>query len=102
MLFDNLRAELRWRAARRRREELRMADRAIEVDQETTHGRDHERRSEGPGKRPRHDERTGIVSAVRVQQGSSSPKQLSIGRGYPVAAVFTRDDKRIDQRRRRA
>ena len=49
VLFDDLRAELRRRAARRRREELRMTDRAIEVDEQTADGRGHERRLEGPG-----------------------------------------------------
>jgi hypothetical protein len=77
-----------------------MTDRTIEIDQQTADGRGHERRPEGTGERPRHDQRTGIVPAVRVQQRSMPPKQPSIGRGYPVAAVFTGDEEGVDRRGR--
>ena len=74
-----------------------MTDRAIEVDKQTADGREDERRPASPGQCPRHDQRTGIVPAVGVEQRSSLPKQMSIGRGYPVTAVFTGDDEGIDR-----
>jgi len=76
---------------------LRMTDRAIEVDEQTGGGRGYERRAESFGQCSRHDQRAGIVSAVRVQQRSLSPKQSSIRRGYPVAAVFTGNDEGVDR-----
>jgi hypothetical protein len=95
MLLDDLRAESCGRTPRRRREELRMPDRTIEVDKQTAGRRSHERRPERPGQRLCHDQRTGIVTAVGLQQRSSPAKEPSIGRRYPVAAVFTRDEKRV-------
>ena len=50
-----------------------------------------DRRPAGTGECLRHDQRTGVVPAVGIQQRPLSPKQLPIGRGYPVAAVFTSD-----------
>src|ERR1700682_4095766 len=75
---------------------MRMTDRAIEVDEQSADGRGHERRPEGPRHGARHDQRTGIVPTVGVQKRSSPPKQPSIGRRNPVAAVFTRDKEGID------
>src|ERR1700730_3968123 len=68
MLFDDLRAKLRRRAARRDREERRRTDRAIEVDEQSADGRDYQRCPEGPRHCPRHDQRTGIVPTVGVQK----------------------------------
>ena len=97
MLFDNLRAQLRRHAARGRREEIRVANRAIEVDQEATHGRGYDRRPKGLGQRPGYGKRTGIVPAVGVQQRLPPPKEPSIGGRYAVAAVLTGDEEGVDR-----
>ena len=75
-----------------------MADRAIEVDQQTADGRRHERRLERPGERSCHRERTRIVAAVRIEERPISPKQRPIGRGDPIAAMFTGDEESVDRR----
>src|ERR1700677_44378 len=95
MFSADLRSGLGRRAACRRRKELWMADRAIEIDEQTAGSRSHERRPAAAGECLRHDQRTGIVPAVGIQQRPLSPKQRPIGRRYPVAAVFTGDDEGI-------
>jgi hypothetical protein len=47
---------------------------------------------------PRHDQRTGIVPAVGVEQRPLPPKQASIGGRYPIAAVFTGDQEAVSMR----
>jgi len=89
VLRDDLRAQRGRCAARRRREKLRMTHRAIEVDEEATDGGTHQRCAKSPGQLPGHDQRTGIIPTVGVEQRSPPPKQRLIGRGYPVAAMFT-------------
>ena len=91
-------AEFRRRGASRRGEELRMTDRAIEIDEQTADGRAHEGCPEGLGQGLRQDQRAGIVPAVRVQPRSLSPKQSSTGRGNPIAAMLTRDEEEVDRR----
>ena len=75
-----------------------MTDRAVEVDDQTADGRDHERRGEGAGERSRHDQRAGVVSAVRIEQRALVTKQATTGSRYSIAAMFTRDDEGIDRR----
>ncbi len=97
VLFDDPCAEFWRRAARRRREALRMADRAIEVDDEAADGRGHQRCPERAGQRLRHDQRAGVVAAVGVEQRPVPPKQRPVGRGDPVAAVFAGDEESVDR-----
>ena len=76
-------------------EQLRVADRAIEIDKQAADGRSYQRRPEGTGECLGHDQRPGIVAAVGIQQRPLFPKQPPIGRGYPVTAVITGDDEGI-------
>src|SRR5271155_2918697 len=69
MLFDDLRPGLGRRGAGHRRKKLWVADRAIEIDKQTA--------DSGSQQRP------------------LPPKQMPIGRGYAVTAVFTGDGEAI-------
>ena len=95
MLFDDLRPGLGRRGAGHRRKKLWVADRAIEIDKQTADSGSHQRRREGTGECLRHDQRPGIVATVRIQQRPLPPKQMPIGRGYAVTAVFTADGEGI-------
>src|SRR5208282_1145167 len=66
VLRDNLLADRRRRRAGRRGKEPGMTDRAIEVDEQTAHGRRHERRPESRRQLPRHCQRAAIVAAMGI------------------------------------
>ena len=68
MLFDDLRAYRDRRRTRRRGKNLRVADRAIEVDEEPADRRRHERRMQRTRELSCHDQRARVVPAVRTEQ----------------------------------
>ena len=88
MLFDDLRADHRGHRTRRRRKDSRVADRAIEIDEEPADRRRHEWRMQRAGQLSRHDQCARVVSPMRVEQRGLPVKQCSIARRDPVAAML--------------
>jgi len=84
MLVDDLRPSLGRRAACRRRKELWVADRAIEIDKQTAGRRSHERCQPGTGECLRHDQRTGTPYLVELCPAWPMPT-ISLHCGPPEA-----------------
>ena len=76
-----------------------MTDRAIEVDEQSADARSSRAAPRRPPASARAmTQRAGVVAAVGVEQCALPPKQGTIGRRDPVAAVFTGDEEGIDRR----
>ena len=92
VLRDDLRSDVTRRGSRHRREQLRVTDRPVEVDEEAAGGRCDERCPGRRGKRLGHRQRTGVPTSVGVQQRPMFGEERTKRRGYDVAAMFARDE----------
>ena len=77
------------------RKKLRMADRAIEVDQQTADGGAHPPALEGSGQGSGQGQGAGIVTAMRVEPCLLFCKIWAIGRRNAIATVFAGKEKDV-------
>ena len=96
MLFHYLLAYRGGRIAGCFRVQMRVADRPIQVDQQTAYRGRYQRRPQRRRQLLRHDQRTGIIAAVGIQQCLMRVKQILIRRGNPLSTMFAGDQEGVD------
>ena len=97
VVFDDALPHFGRGGVRGRGEQARMAQRAIQIDEQPAGGGGEQRGLEPRRDFAGHRQRAGVVAAMTIQPGSilGAGKQRAIGRGNLIAAVLAGDQKVI-------